>query len=263
MCEFSRPFSSFASLSSSVRIVLFCSTKKTFLPATLLLLHLPRLGAIVFSYSIAIEHKTHTCNMIDVMAVTREQTTPEKQLPKRRLPIPRVMKPMLQRAPDNEECDRTAKTSTSSSFFLAAPLKSCMKQARTQTTPKTKKVMFDSLVIHEHAVILGDNPSVSSGPPLAISWEAQRSIHLSLDKYEASRPPRRHSEEMHVPREIREEWLRQAGYARSHFAEIDTMVQKTKKERAASAKKNLMDVMVHKLKKGQSAKAFSNLRKLS
>ena len=204
--------------------------------------------------------------MINVMAVDRqEKPTLEKQLSLSKLSLPRVIRPLLRRATDNKECDRTSRTngtrSSSSSFIFATPIKSCMKQTRTQTTPKKKKkkVAFDSLDMHEHAVILGDNPSVSSGPPLSISWEAQASLHLSLDAYEASRPPRRHKEEMHVPREIREDWLRHSGYARSHFVEVDKMIQKTKKERAASAKGTLMDVMVHKLKKSRSAEAFSNI----
>ena len=201
--------------------------------------------------------------IINAEAVDRqEKPTLEKQSSLSKRSLSRVIKARLRRAGDYDECDRTTGTNvTSSSFFFTAPTKSCLKQTRTKgTTSNTKKVTFDSLDVHEHAILLGDNPSVSSGPPLTISWEAQASVHLSIDEYEASRPPRRHKEEMHVPREIREDWLRQAGYARSHFAEVNKMILKTKKERAASAKGTLMDVMVHKLKRGQSStEAFSNI----
>jgi hypothetical protein len=123
-----------------------------------------------------------------------------------------------------------------------------MKRTIRTSTPKKKGVTFGSLTIHEHPVMLGDNPSVSSGPPLAISWEAQASHFFSVDEYEASRPPRRSKDTMQVPRSMREDWLRSAGYARSDFTEMNIKVLKTKKERAASAKVNLLEATVRKLK---------------
>lgn len=37
-----------------------------------------------------------------------------------------------------------------------------------------KRVQFDSQVkVHKHALILGDNPAVSDGVPLQLSWEAE------------------------------------------------------------------------------------------
>lgn len=39
-----------------------------------------------------------------------------------------------------------------------------------------KRVHFDSQVrVHKHALILGDNPAVSDGVPLQLSWEAESS----------------------------------------------------------------------------------------
>jgi hypothetical protein len=219
-------------------------------------------GAIVFHYNIiTIVHKTQACNMIDATVIPQEQPTMKKQLSSSKRSLPRVMKSLQRGAADDDECDRSTGTRSSSSSLFAVPLKSCMKQTRTQTTPNKKKVTFDSLEIHEHAVILDVNSSVSSGPLLTMSWEAQASLYVSLDEYEASRPARRQNEEMYVAHEIREDWLLRAGYDRSDFdfAEIDMSIQKTEKERAASAKGNLMNVMVRKLTKCRSAKAFSNI----
>ena len=195
----------------------------------------------------------HTCDITKVVGVNQQGKQTLMMFSCSKLSFPRVMKLRQRRAVDCDECDLTTGTRFSSSSLMTIdPLMSCMKQRMLTAAapPNTKKVTFDSLHVREHAVILGDNPSVSSGPPLTISWEAQASLHLSLDEYEASRPPRRHKEEMHVPREIREDWLRHAGYARSHFVEVNRMILKTKKERAASAKSTLVDIMVHKLRKG-------------
>jgi hypothetical protein len=148
---------------------------------------------------------------------------------------------------DDDDCT-IATTSHFIEVPVKIPLKSCMKRTIRTSTPKEKAVTFGSLAVHEHAVILGDNPSVSSGSPLTISWKSQASLYCSVDEYEALRPPHRTKDTMLVPRSVREDWLRSAGYARSDFTEMNMKVLKTKKERAASAKINLLEATVRKLK---------------
>ena len=53
---------------------------------------------------------------------------------------------------------------------------------------RRKKVIFDTIEIHEHPYELGDNPSVSDGVPLTISWHCQSKIVFELDYYEIYRP---------------------------------------------------------------------------
>lgn len=61
----------------------------------------------------------------------------------------------------------------------------------TTSSSSTTKVAFVGIEIFEHAYELGDNPSVSCGAPLTISWDQQSCLRLSVDEYEYHRPPRR------------------------------------------------------------------------
>jgi hypothetical protein len=57
-----------------------------------------------------------------------------------------------------------------------------------------KHVSFHQIEIREHPRILGDHPSVSRGPPLALDWydeKAGNTIVVELDQYEESRSPQR------------------------------------------------------------------------
>jgi hypothetical protein len=62
------------------------------------------------------------------------------------------------------------------------PLKSCIAKSKRRcsiideekeylTDSVTKSVFFAFVQIREHHRILGDHPSVSSGPPISLSWE--------------------------------------------------------------------------------------------
>eukprot|EP00527_Entomoneis_sp_CCMP2396_P002349 CAMPEP_0198151742 /NCGR_PEP_ID=MMETSP1443-20131203/56953_1 /TAXON_ID=186043 /ORGANISM="Entomoneis sp., Strain CCMP2396" /LENGTH=139 /DNA_ID=CAMNT_0043817525 /DNA_START=45 /DNA_END=461 /DNA_ORIENTATION=- len=53
-----------------------------------------------------------------------------------------------------------------------------------------KKVKFDRLYIRTHKYILGDNPSVTYGPPLSMAWEP-----LLLENCEVGEPTRRTEKE--------------------------------------------------------------------
>jgi hypothetical protein len=61
----------------------------------------------------------------------------------------------------------------------------------TSTCKESRAVSFKTVEIYEHAYELGDNPSVSNGPPLTISWEQQDVHLLDLNQYELSRDRRK------------------------------------------------------------------------
>jgi hypothetical protein len=46
-----------------------------------------------------------------------------------------------------------------------------------------KSVSFDSVHVHEHAIVLGDNPSVSSGLPIALGDRYGTDV-MGVDEYE-------------------------------------------------------------------------------
>lgn len=52
------------------------------------------------------------------------------------------------------------------------------------TTALAKRsVSFDTVHVHEHVVVLGDNPSVSSGLPIALGGKCSTDI-MDVDEYE-------------------------------------------------------------------------------
>lgn len=52
-------------------------------------------------------------------------------------------------------------------------------------------VEFSQIRIREYEQTLGDNPSVSFGPPITLDWKFEEREPVSLEQYEAQRPPRR------------------------------------------------------------------------
>lgn len=103
--------------------------------------------------------------------------------------------------------------------------------------PTSKKsVSFSTIAIYTHDIVLGDNPSGTYGPPLTIAWKARESTTLALDDYQAAHPEPRPREQLLVPCEVREDWLRSAGFARSQLDAASKEVQRIKKQRMHSAK---------------------------
>lgn len=80
-----------------------------------------------------------------------------------------------------------------------------------QSKRSTCSVSFSTVCIHSHAITLGNNPSVSSGAPVAIGSECIDTRTFSVDEYEAARPRTRTSAELKMPPGIRQRMLREAG----------------------------------------------------
>ena len=81
----------------------------------------------------------------------------------------------------------------------------------TQDRPKLK-VRFGSVLMRDYDIILGDNPSCTSGVPLTISWDYTEHEPLDVDEYEFSRPPRRNMAEMQLNYCQRVRLLKDAGF---------------------------------------------------
>jgi hypothetical protein len=65
-------------------------------------------------------------------------------------------------------------------------------QVAAVSPPEMPRVGFGSIEIREHALVLGDHPDCSNGPPVQLGWECQHTTFQHLDDYEFSRRPRRH-----------------------------------------------------------------------
>lgn len=83
-----------------------------------------------------------------------------------------------------------------------------------ETRRDTREVTFSAIGIHEHKVILGDNPGgTTGGPPLALDWKAVGHFSFTVGDYEAHRPgPRRSVEALLLPEATRVDMLKEWGY---------------------------------------------------
>jgi hypothetical protein len=99
----------------------------------------------------------------------------------------------------------------------------------------THAVAWSTIEIKSHEVMLGDHPSVSSGPPITIQWDAFKSVKVTVAEYEEYNPSHRSSVALLIPKAVREDWLRNQGYSRR---ELETAIRAThgnKKGRLSNA----------------------------
>ena len=108
---------------------------------------------------------------------------------------------------------------------------------------RQRQVSFNNIYIHEHPVVLGDNPGGISGPPLTIDWNAQRSIAMPLDDYEKGRPEeaRRNKYQFTLPEMVRIDMLKQSGYSRQEIARLTAPVNRAREQRKASCRASKID----------------------
>jgi hypothetical protein len=67
---------------------------------------------------------------------------------------------------------------------------------------KSKGVFFAFVEIIEYDIVLGDHPSVSSGPPISLGWDVESNEMFTVDMYESIRD-RRPRHELIVPASVR------------------------------------------------------------
>jgi len=77
--------------------------------------------------------------------------------------------------------------------------------SRTYSPTSDRSVTFGDVEVCEFLPTIGDNPSVSSGVPVALSFDLERRTILRLDSYEENRSPRRKGKSLMIPREVRED----------------------------------------------------------
>jgi hypothetical protein len=93
-------------------------------------------------------------------------------------------------------------------------------------------VSFSNLSIREYNVALGDHPSCSYGPPIALGWKYQDKDQVSLDDYEDCRNPRRSMNQLVLSYNIRKYLLlKTAGYNRSDLRAAMAEVNRVKRDR--------------------------------
>jgi len=107
-------------------------------------------------------------------------------------------------------------TPETNSIMVPTPFDSNLKQIDIckENTTKRKSVSFSDVVVREYPMTLGDNPSVSRGPPISISWEHIAEHSVDLESHIKMTPfPRRQKGQMIMPPKVRRELLYEMGYS--------------------------------------------------
>jgi len=94
-------------------------------------------------------------------------------------------------------------------------------------------VKFNVIEIREYDIIVGENPSVTSGPAISIGWNyyKERTTRVLLEEYEAFRGPRRSGAEMVLPVCVRIEILTEHGFTMREIFEAMEDVARAKSRR--------------------------------
>eukprot|EP00934_Nitzschia_sp_Nitz4_P003514 Nitzschia sp. Nitz4//scaffold197_size40390//20741//21556//NITZ4_007517-RA/size40390-processed-gene-0.4-mRNA-1//1//CDS//3329540484//3504//frame0 len=103
-------------------------------------------------------------------------------------------------------------------------------------------VSFQDVIIRSYAQTLGDNPSVSYGPPISLDWEYHEASPVTLDHYENTRKPRRTLRQLVVSYYTRKNVLTwQYGFSEETLREAKKQVKKERFKRQVT--QTLLPVM--------------------
>lgn len=83
-------------------------------------------------------------------------------------------------------------------------------------------VAFSTIEFHEHAMVLGDNPSTSTGPSIEIDWTVQSHAVVGIEEYESMRLPRRKKDQLIMPGSMRTSLLLDNGYTLREIRETSS-----------------------------------------
>ena len=145
---------------------------------------------------------------------------------------------------------------------------SCEEQANCSqlvSEPKKKSVRFSNVTVREYPIILGDNPSVTVGPPVTIDWQPFSEELLDLESHMLMTPlPHRTNEQMSMPSMYRREILLNAGCSCCDMMKAMDGTNFIKEQRLAtikSLKLSILEEIKEKMKRRLN-KIFSERRKV-
>mmetsp|Transcript_430 Transcript_430/g.950 ORF Transcript_430/g.950 Transcript_430/m.950 type:complete len:252 (-) Transcript_430:82-837(-) len=123
-------------------------------------------------------------------------------------------------------------------------------------------VCFDRCTFIEHALMMGDNPSTESGPPIGIDWETMEAITFDIDTYEYCRgQTRRVNQELVIPARMRKMMLEEMGYGRQEIVGAIRQARKNKDRRSVSYHQQKFDPIaegVESMRNGIKKMGFKN-----
>jgi hypothetical protein len=100
-----------------------------------------------------------------------------------------------------------------------------------------RTVKFGTMTVHEFPQVLGDNPACSAGAPLTLDWKPVSQTAMLIDYYEFTRNPRRNRRGLMENKVVRHNYLLSIGVTMKEIADVLVVIESTKKDRAASLKK--------------------------
>lgn len=94
------------------------------------------------------------------------------------------------------------------------------------------KVSFTDITVRDYNLTLGDNPSVSYGPPVSLDWDYQEKAPVRLDTYEEGRGTRKKKGNMRLSYNMRELILKKEyGHSEAELAQAKRNVDQAKRQR--------------------------------
>jgi hypothetical protein len=78
----------------------------------------------------------------------------------------------------------------------SAPCTGTQAATEAQVLRRATGVVFHEVQIRNYSQTIGDNPSVSYGPPISLDWGYEEVEPITLDEYEKNRGPRRSTRQM-------------------------------------------------------------------
>ena len=121
-----------------------------------------------------------------------------------------------------------------------------------------KKVSFHKIHIRQYQLCIGDNPSCSKGPPLAIAWDYNDIGCVDVEEFETMRPTRRHNQNLLMPPSTRIDILTEIGYSPSQIMKVIKSVKlcKHQREKSARAFSTKFDLFLEKASKMMRRKSI-------
>lgn len=94
-------------------------------------------------------------------------------------------------------------------------------------------VSFNEVEVRSYNIIVGDNPSTNTGPPISLGWDyyLRDDARRSLDEYEFQRLTRRSHSEMFMPKDVRMKKLQGEGVSFIEMRNAERDVQRAQQQR--------------------------------
>lgn len=110
----------------------------------------------------------------------------------------------------------------------------------TSSTRSERSVSFHRINVREYKSIVGDNPSVTNGPPIQLGWDFKEGIELEVESYEQEKGPPKDMLALVLPRKEREDRLMDSGHTRKEISDAIREVKVSKNQRRTTVN-NLED----------------------